>query len=58
MKDFGRTLFCEEHPNELLVVRPEWNELIALPPEEKVSMLDFSIADIFPCRINLLGDRQ
>ena len=40
---------CEVHPNELLeAVRPEWNELIALPPEEKASLFDFSITEIFP----------
>jgi len=40
---------CERHPNELLeAMRPEWNELIALPQEEKTPMFNFSIDEIFP----------
>ena len=42
---------CEQHPNELLeAVRPDWNELIALPPDEKATILKFFIEDIFPWR--------
>ena len=40
---------CEREPNELLLeLKPEWDELIALPADAKASILNFSIADIFP----------
>ena len=32
------------------VIKPEWNELIALPPDEKATILKFFIEDIFPWR--------
>jgi 16S rRNA (cytosine967-C5)-methyltransferase len=42
---------CEQHPNELMeAVKPEWNELIALPPDQKATILKFFIEDIFPWR--------
>ena len=42
---------CEQHPNELIeAVKPEWNELIALPPDQKATILKFFIEDIFPWR--------
>ena len=40
---------CEQRPQELLEnIKPEWNELIALPPDEKLGMLNFTLGDIFP----------
>ncbi len=40
---------CENMPNQLLEqLKPEWNELIALPHEGKSSLLNFSTEEIFP----------
>ncbi len=40
---------CEQRPQELLEnIKPDWNEMIALPPDEKLPMLNFTLGDIFP----------
>jgi 16S rRNA (cytosine967-C5)-methyltransferase len=44
----------EQQPNELLQqLKPDWNELIALPADAKANMLGFSVHDIFPWRDEL-----
>ena len=34
----------------MAAIKPEWNELIALPPDQKATILKFFIEDIFPWR--------
>lgn len=43
------TFLCENSPSEFLqFLKPEWNEKITLPIEEKLSVVNINAADIFP----------
>jgi 16S rRNA (cytosine967-C5)-methyltransferase len=40
---------CEKNPNEIIAeLQPQWNELTALPAQEKAAILGFSIQEVFP----------
>jgi len=48
---------CESNPHEMLEeLKPDWNELIALPANEKARMLEISLDAIFPWKDELSND--
>ncbi len=43
------TFLCEQSANDFLAFhKPEWNDLIAKSPDEKIAFIDFDIEKIFP----------
>ncbi|MEP7256577.1 MAG: Fmu (Sun) domain-containing protein [Ferruginibacter sp.] len=50
------TFLCEQVGNDFLAFhKPEWNDLIAKPLDEKIAFIDFDIKKVFPW-INELSD--